>query len=219
MSLLTTRESNDFTGWRIRPVVDARGRLVFFHGYGQSSRTLLGLGAVLADNGWDCVLPDLPGHGRHPSLLEATQLLKWATRLCATILPTRLAGFSLGARLAEALAKDNSSYATLQISPPMHSDFDGAARDEILRTLKPRWVRESGPMKDLKAALESLPLAEPGASRLVLTAARDLPSVREGEPRWQEAAHTRWVRIPHCEHASILDSPQLESEVLAWAQT
>ncbi len=95
-------EGEPVPAWQILPEAELQGGAVFFHAYGSRKESLLGLGLKLAEGGFACLLPDLPGHGDHPRPLspaileEARAWVRVAGRYGRVV----AVGHSLGGRLA-----------------------------------------------------------------------------------------------------------------------
>ena len=162
----------------------------------------------LALEGYAGWVSDLPGHGDHPDALTAAAAIEFSNQELKVSEASIVVGFSLGARLALGLHAAN----TVAISPPFDSVFSPEARSELLKVLRPRWVREEKPMSGLTETLSKLDLLpESDCSPLFLYAQKDLASVKDSLKSKQDAKC-----IPHCDHYSILNSKITIQEILNW---
>lgn len=162
--------------WEVMPETAPRAGAVLLHGYGSSKESMLGLALALAEAGFACLAPDLPGHGEHPQafgpgvLGEVRGLVERTRRAHGRVLAL---GHSLGGRLALLSGAD----AVVAISPalPQQPSPEGIY---ALRTFSSPRVRQDHPaqvvevLRDLPAhTAETVPV-------LVVVAEADIPSIR-----------------------------------------
>lgn len=118
------------------------GGAVVFHGYGGCKEAMLGLALGLAEVGFACIVPDLPGHGEHPEPFGQTLLeeVRAAVAHARRRGPVLAAGHSLGGRLALLAGAD----AVVAISPalPIEPSPEGIY---ALRTFASPKVRQAYP--------------------------------------------------------------------------
>lgn len=92
--------------WLLRPAVRPAGVVVFAHGWSSDGGRLAPLSLPLLEDGFACLLWDMPGHGRSPEvetynvvllLKDLAALRDWiATRDDLKDLPAALVGYSFG---------------------------------------------------------------------------------------------------------------------------
>lgn len=160
--------------WYVAPEAEPVAGAAVFHGYGSSRDALVGLALTLADAGFSCIVPDLPGHGEHPESLgpqvlhDARAAVEYARRYG----PVLAIGKSLGGRLALLSGAD----AVVAISPalPAQPSPEGVY---ALRTFATPRVRQAHPgavvevLRDLPAHSVS------GNPVLLVVGEEDIPSI------------------------------------------
>ena len=106
--------------------VGSGSRLVFLHGFTQTSRRIAG---SLAVDGYECVVVDLPGHGGS-SHVRAD--LRTGADLIATFGPAVLIGYSMGGRFALQTAFTHpasvTALVTIGATPGIDDELERAAR-------------------------------------------------------------------------------------------
>lgn len=161
-------------GWHVAPDSEPAAGAVVLHGYGGSKEAMLGLALNLAETGFACIVPDLPGHGEHPepfgpALLEEVRSAVEQARRYGPVLAL---GHSLGGRLALLSGAD----AVVAISPalPFQPSPEGIY---ALRTFASPKVRQDYPgqvvdvLKELPAhSLVDVPV-------LIVLGEGDIPSI------------------------------------------
>lgn len=192
-----------------------RKRVLVLHGYGGSKEELLGIGATVAEAGFTALIPDLPGHGEHPSPLTWPVIRDFLAAFSRARNDPRndlwgAVGHSLGGRLALALELPR----TVVLSIPADARFEGR-RTELLRTLRARRVREEKPYAGLVAVLDELPNSWPAQDVLLLHARRDLETCLRAARRGRELG---WeVRsVTSTRHLDIVCSHEVFTTVKEW---
>jgi len=163
--------------WHVAPDGSALAGAAVFHAYGSSRDALLGLALALAEAGFSCVVPDLPGHGEHPDPLGPSILAdaRSAVRHARRYGPVLAIGHSLGGRLALLSEAD----AVVAISPalPAQPSPEGIYALETFPT--PR-VRQEHPGQ-IVDILRDLPKhSVSGSPVLLVIAEEDIPAIVAG---------------------------------------
>lgn len=161
--------------WEVSPESGPRGGAAIFHGYGSNKETMLGLALALAEAGFVCTVPDLPGHGEHPgpfgpSVLEEARATVEHARAHG---PVVAVGHSMGGRLALLSGAD----AVVAISPalPLQPSPEGMYALQTFSTPK---VRQARPGQVVEV-LRDFPLRPARGTRvLVVLGAGDVPGIQ-----------------------------------------
>ena len=124
--------------------------------------------------------------------------------------PDFFIGHSLGARLGLAAGLPTS----VLLSMPGSTGFDGS-RQELLRTLRVRRVKEDAPLQGLEEILATE--VEPAARTLMLRAAREPESVKSLATAWaKKGIPCRTIR--DSSHNDIISSPETRKVIAEWLQ-
>jgi len=179
--------------------IQAKGRGAVFHGYGSHKGEVLGLALTLALASIETFVPDLPGHGENLELLTGENLIQWGRSLRDMGISWGV-GHSLGGRLALYLEIPR----LFLISLPTRPFFEGSRR-QMVKILRPRWVREERPLEGLRDSLALLPLKWPAQGTL-LVAQGDLQTCREAA---KQAREQGWEvkEIRATDHLNIIQAP------------
>lgn len=109
--------------------VGSGSRLVFLHGFTQTSQSWRRIAGSLAVDGYECVVVDLPGHGGS-SHVRAD--LRTGADLIATFGPAVLIGYSMGGRFALQTAFTHpasvTALVTIGATPGIDDELERAAR-------------------------------------------------------------------------------------------
>lgn len=191
----------------------ARHQGLVIHGYGGNCEEMLGLAVDLASRlELRLLVFALPGHGSAASESLTRQAAVSSLKKAMTALdnPEFFIGHSLGARLGLAAGLP----AAVLLSMPDSSGFDGS-RQELLRTLRVRRVREETPFQGLEEILAAE--VEPAANTLILRAAREPESVKSLTTAWAEKG-IPCQTIRDSSHNDIISSPETRKVIARWLQ-
>jgi len=99
--------------------------VLLLHGFGDTPQTLRLLAAHLHSNGYDVVVPLLPGHGRNVTAFMQSRRADWIAHARAELRELRqshetvaVAGLSMGGALAATLAAENPDISSLVLISP-----------------------------------------------------------------------------------------------------
>lgn len=180
----------------------ARHEGLMLHGYGSSSLEMMGLAVSLAEGlKLRIYIFDLPGHASAFEEAFTAESAIAATRSAAAAIGNAafVIGHSLGARLAL-----NSGIATaVLLSMPGAAEFDGS-REDMLKVLRPQRVNEPAALKSLASILSED--VRPAPRTLVVTASRELKSVRDMASAWRNLKSVSESATPRREQKSEADS-------------
>ncbi len=183
------------------------------HGYGSSSREMLGLAVDLAARlKLKLLVFDLPGHGGAAGepLTQSAARRSLDSALAALDKPTFFVGHSLGARLG---LEAGLGIAVL-VSMPGGASFDGS-RHELVGTLRPRRVNEARPFAGLEEILTVKP--RPAARTLLLRALHEPRSVMSLAAAWEKNG-LPCRKIRGSNHNDIISSPEAADVIAAWLE-
>lgn len=197
--------------WEVSPEPPPSAAAVLFHGYGSCKETMLGLALALAEAGLICTVPDLPGHGEHPSPFGAEVLdeARAAVEHARSQRPPGEGGVplvvvaigeSMGGRLALLCGAD----AVVAISPalPQQPSPEGMY---ALRTFATPRVRQAYPGQVVEV-LRELPVHRAsGLPVLVVLGVGDIPSV-------EQASEVLVGSLPTAELVRVAEGMLLDAE-------
>lgn len=197
--------------WEVSPEAPPTAAAVLFHGYGSCKEAMLGLALALAEAGLVCTVPDLPGHGEHPSpfgpeiLDEARAAVEHARDhgppgAGGVPLAVVAVGQSMGGRLALLCGAD----AVVAISPalPQQPSPEGIY---ALRTFATPKVRQTYPGQVVEV-LGGLPVHQAsGVPVLVVLGEGDIPSI-------EKASEDLVASLPAAEITRVAEGMLLEAE-------
>jgi magnesium chelatase accessory protein len=152
--------------WHVQRWGDGPRRLLLLHGTGASAHTWRVLAPAWADQGWQVLAPDLPGHGHSAALTRGRRTMAGMGDALATLLahedfqPQAVVGHSAGAALMLRLA------------------VDGRLPAPTLVGLNAALLPFEGLAGLLYAPLARLLAAGPGIAQLTAWRARDVAGVR-----------------------------------------
>ena len=194
---------------------------ILLHGYGQSAGELMGMGQSLAQSGHQIFLPNLPGHGDHPHIFNASNVLLFINDCLFQLKASRLTpwaiGFSLGARIAQKMSTCIEFSSLCMISPPLDQALTKETKKELLGTLRMRWVREIGPMVGLKEVLGELDMEVGNTRSLIVKAKSDLSAVDEFINQWATVYSQPEIQvINNADHMSICHHPETIETIGRW---
>lgn len=162
------------SAWHVAPESDPAAGAVVLHSYGSCKEAMLGLALNLAELGFACIVPDLPGHGEHPATFGPTLLeeVRGAVEQARRYGQVLALGHSLGGRLALLSTAD----AVVAISPalPLEPSPEGVY---ALRTFSSPKVRQAYPGQVIDV-LRGLPQHElEDEPVLIVLGEGDIPSI------------------------------------------
>jgi dienelactone hydrolase len=160
--------------WHVGPDSETTAGAVVFHGYGGCKEAMLGLALNLAEVGFACIVPDLPGHGEHPEPLGPALLeeARGAVEQVRRYGPVLAIGHSLGGRLALLSGAD----AVVAISPalPMQPSPEGIY---ALRTFASPKVRQDYPGQVVDVLKGLPPHSVADVPVLIVLGEGDIPAI------------------------------------------